>query len=199
MRYASNPDPRALPDELPRRRINGKIALHSDTVYYRNSVSGLVSNGTSTGDIATLINYDSIPDDVVIPNGGFKDYPAGNSSAPVSSGVFQPTFVTKILNPTATSALPTTTPPVPYRFDNENRRQRRNVVELEAKKEKRATVAKIPGFLGAMAQTFFGGSTSDYVSRLLLVERAQADLSPRHQNSPVLQYSYFRGFGLRIN
>ncbi|BGP05783.1 hypothetical protein JCM10049v2_001596 [Rhodotorula toruloides] len=160
--------------------INGKIALHSDTVYYRNSVSGLVSNGTSTGDIATLINYDSIPDDVVIPNGGFKDYPAGNSSAPVSSGVFQPTFVTKILNPTATSALPTTTPPVPYRFDNENRRQRRNVVELEAKKEKRATVAKIPGFLGAMAQTFFGGSTSDY-------------------NSPVLQYSYFRGFGLRIN
>ncbi|BGO97458.1 Polysaccharide lyase family 14 protein [Rhodotorula toruloides ATCC 204091] len=159
--------------------INGRIALRSDTVYYRNSVSGLVSNGTSTGDIATLINYDSIPDDVVIPNGGFKDYPAGNTSAPVSSGVFQPTFVTKILNPTATSALPTTTPPVPYRFDNENRRLRRTVVELEAKK-KRATVATIPGFLGAMAQTFFGGSTSDY-------------------NSPVLQYSYFRGFGLRIN
>lgn len=155
---------RALSDELSRRRINGRIALRSDTVYYRNSVSGLVSNGTSTGDIATLINYDSIPDDVVIPNGGFKDYPAGNTSAPVSSGVFQPTFVTKILNPTATSALPTTTPPVPYRFDNENRRLRRTVVELEAKKEKRATVATIPGFLGAMAQTFFGGSTSDYVS-----------------------------------
>ncbi|BGP22579.1 alginate lyase, polysaccharide lyase family 14 protein [Rhodotorula toruloides] len=160
--------------------INGKIALHSDTVYYRNSIAGLVSNGTSSGDIATLINYDSIPDDIIIPNGGFKDYPAGNSSTSVSGGVVQPTFVTKILNPSAPAALLATTPPVTYRFDNENRRQRRNVVELESKKEKRATIAKVPGFLGAMAQTFFGGSSSDY-------------------NSPVLQYSYFRGFALRIN
>ncbi|GAA6013117.1 hypothetical protein JCM11491_005186 [Sporobolomyces phaffii] len=139
--------------------VNGKIVLHSDSVYYRNSAAGLISNGTAGGGIMDLIDYDSLPADLEIPNGGFKTNPLVNASTPAPT------------------------------------RSKRSVVQLGGERifgqqgrkfvskvpmDKRAKVAVAPTFLGAMAQTFFGGSSDDY-------------------NTPTLQHTYFRRFELAIN
>ncbi|BGP37717.1 hypothetical protein JCM10449v2_001634 [Rhodotorula kratochvilovae] len=175
--------------------INGELVLSSSQVYYRNSAVGLISGGSGPAANSTstvLIDYDALPDDVVIPNGGFR--PAASNA---TDGVFRPSFVTKIVGPTATpTAQPAyedadgvlTATSLP--FDWEARRLRRRLVPLvpapapvpTAALDKRATAVAttVPGFLGAMCQTFFGGSSVDY-------------------NSPTLQHTYFRGFGMRIN
>ncbi|GJN88777.1 hypothetical protein Rhopal_001746-T1 [Rhodotorula paludigena] len=175
--------------------VNNELVLSSSSVYYRNSETGMIGNGTAGNDTMILIDYDSIPDSITIPNGGFKTYP--NTSAPVESGVFQPSYVTKVVRPTATASYADDATSLPYDWEVRRRnRERRSVVPLGGPTtivaraqpkptaavplEKRQTFTPVPGFLGAMAQTFFGGSSVDY-------------------NSPTLQYTYFRGFGLRIN
>ncbi|GAA5932615.1 uncharacterized protein JCM15063_002155 [Sporobolomyces koalae] len=155
--------------------VNGKLVLHSDSVYYRNTQPIKLGNGTAAGNIPDLIDYDSLPDDLIIPNGGFNKNPLETVS-----------------NATATTsdayALPTD-PVVPVK--------RRSVVTLEDPQDKifggkggRKFVSKVPmdkrgvtlpaGFMGAMAQTFFGGSSNDF-------------------NTPILQHTYFRRFELAIN
>lgn len=199
-------------------RVNNELVLSSSSVYYRNSETGLIGNGTAGNDTMVLIDYDSIPDSISIPNGGFKTYP--NTSAPVESGVFQPSFVTKVVRPTATASYADDATSLPYDWEVRRRnRERRSVVPLGGPTtivaqaqpkptaavplEKRQTFTPVPGFLGAMAQTFFGGSSVDYVrlrSVLALLSRdLVADYAVTTQNSPTLQYTYFRGFGLRIN
>ncbi|GAA5922443.1 hypothetical protein JCM3775_005731 [Rhodotorula graminis] len=175
--------------------INGKLVLSSSEVYYRNSAVGQIGTGPSNSTLVPLIDYDALPDTVAIPNGGFKP--------DNGTGVFRPSFVTKVVGPTETATAQQyedtngdiTATSLP--FDWEARRlRRRNSVALATPTptlapvtprrvvalDKRAgTVATtVPGFLGAMCQTFFGGSSIDY-------------------NSPTLQHSYFRSFALRIN
>ncbi|GAA6036980.1 hypothetical protein JCM8097_005489 [Rhodosporidiobolus ruineniae] len=184
--------------------VNGELVLHSDQVYYRNSAVGNVGIPGQNSTSIELIDYDSIPDNVVIPNGGFVNYPSNSTSGGGSNngggGVFSPSFVTKIVQPTATTSSASATGtdaydpgyPTSWAPDAEARRARRErkwvVLDKAAlpaattapELEKRATVASVPGFMGAMVQTFFGGSSNDY-------------------NSPVDQYTYFRGLALEIN
>lgn len=80
--------------------MNDRLALHADTIYYRNSaVGGVVTNDTATN--MTLIDYDNLPDNIVIPNGGFETDPTlpngGNPDLP-----FSLPLVTKIVAPNAT-------------------------------------------------------------------------------------------------
>ncbi|GAA5954385.1 hypothetical protein JCM3765_004444 [Sporobolomyces pararoseus] len=127
--------------------VNGEIVLHSDSVYYRNSAAGLISNGTAGGNIMDLIDYDSLPDDLVIPNGGFKTNP--------------------LLNTTSTLPAPTASTPAKRSKVNlggetekifgQNGRKFVSKVPMH----KRAAAVP-PGFLGTMGQTFFGGSSDDY-------------------------------------
>ncbi|GAA5983412.1 hypothetical protein JCM5350_007641 [Sporobolomyces pararoseus] len=127
--------------------VNGEIVLHSDSVYYRNSAAGLISNGTAGGNIMDLIDYDSLPDDLVIPNGGFKTNPLLNN----------------------TSTLPVPSAPAPAKRSVVNLggqaekifgQNGRKFVSKVPMHKRAAAVA--PGFLGTMGQTFFGGSSDDY-------------------------------------
>ncbi|BGP13614.1 hypothetical protein JCM10213_007790 [Rhodosporidiobolus nylandii] len=174
--------------------VNDKLILHSNQVYYRNSAVGNIvrpvvggSNSTSN-DTVTLIDYDSIPDDVVIPNGGFKTLPS-SSSGYDGNGTFEPSFVTKIIAPTPTSSATTSAAgsddatSTYWAPDAEARRMRRSIAFSPAPTKTASVLekrAKPAGFVGAMVQTFFGGSSDDY-------------------DSPTLQHTYFRGFGLNIN
>ncbi|GAA6056485.1 hypothetical protein JCM3770_007025 [Rhodotorula araucariae] len=177
--------------------INDKLVLSSSQVYYRNSAVGLIGGGPASNTSSTvLIDYDALPADVVIPNGGFRPAVTNGTTA---AGVFRPSFVTKIVGPTAaaTTALPAyedadgvpTATSLPFDWEARRNRLGRRLVALvptpapaargaEKRAEKVATT--VPGFLGAMCQTFFGGSSVDY-------------------NSPTLQHTYFRGFGMRVN
>ncbi|ORY78443.1 hypothetical protein BCR35DRAFT_325423 [Leucosporidium creatinivorum] len=185
--------------------VNDELVLHSDSVYYRNSVVGqVVNNGTSTEPI-TLIDYDSLPDNITIPNGGF-------STVPTESGTFSLPIVTKVVQPTGTNSRLNDPRPNPsdwavkrnkvqFAVETEKKdtpaeprmtvapeggRRRRSLAlaseaSEEQRVEKRATSTSLPtSFAGVMFHTFFGGSTSGY-------------------NSPTLQYSYFNGLALNIN
>ncbi|GAA6003246.1 hypothetical protein JCM10207_001823 [Rhodosporidiobolus poonsookiae] len=164
--------------------INGELVLHSDTVYYRNSAVGnVVLPGQNATDVV-LVDYDALPSDVVIPNGGFTP----------GDGLFQPSYVTKIIQPTSTSSGASATStddsePTSWAWDAEARRKVRRTVALAGPTAspaptappalgKRATT--VTGFVGAMVQTFFGGSSDDY-------------------DSPTLQHTYFKRFELQIN
>ncbi|GAA5881006.1 hypothetical protein JCM1840_007217 [Sporobolomyces johnsonii] len=180
--------------------VNGELVLHSDAVYYRNAVSSAVvtSNSSTTID---LIDYDSLPDNITIPNGGFSSY-SDISNSTTSSSV----QAVKVVDPdTATtfSSSSSSSSGVPNDWQN----KKRALVDLKPRApspapaaiagaaippasrvltrpskvpvEKRATTT-VAGFLGGMMQTFFGGSSDDY-------------------DSPTLQYSYFRTFALNIN
>ncbi|GAA5877385.1 hypothetical protein JCM3774_003582 [Rhodotorula dairenensis] len=149
--------------------VNNKLVLHSDSVYYRNSAAGLISNGTGTGsDSLPLIDYDALPDGFEIPNGGFRTNPLNNSS--VSSSASTAEVVVPASSSSDLTSPATTNSVVPAR-----RRARRVLDSLF----KRKTLT-VPGFSGAMVHTFFGGSSASW-------------------NSPKLQYSYFRGLRLQIN
>ncbi|GAA5890917.1 hypothetical protein JCM8208_003096 [Rhodotorula glutinis] len=175
--------------------INGKLVLSSSEVYYRNSAVGQIGTGPSNSTLVPLIDYDALPDTVSIPNGGFKP--------DNGTGVFRPSFVTKVVGPTVTATAQQyedangdiTATSLPFDWEARRLRRRnsvalatptpapapvtpRRVVALEKRADTIATT--VPGFLGAMCQTFFGGSSIDY-------------------NSPTLQHSYFRSFALRIN
>ncbi|GAA5904012.1 uncharacterized protein JCM6883_002054 [Sporobolomyces salmoneus] len=142
--------------------VNGELVLHSDSVYYRNSAAGMNSNGTSTGDIIDLIDYESLPDDLIIPNGGFKTNPLANTTTQSTSQGSKRSVI-KLGGSDE-------------KIFGQNGRKFVSKVPMH----KRANAAIAPGFLGAMAQTFFGGSSDDY-------------------NSPTLQHTYFRRFELAIN
>ena len=156
----------------PPLRVNNKLVLHSNSVYYRNTAAGLISNGTGTRpENLPLIDYDALPDNVTIPNGGFRTNPLGSVGTSSSSATPAVKAVT----------LPATAPPsstleiAPAPVGPSRRRARRVLDSLF----KRKTLT-VPGFNGAMVQTFFGGSTASW-------------------NSPKLQYSYFRGLRFQIN
>ncbi|GAA5978572.1 hypothetical protein JCM10908_004409 [Rhodotorula pacifica] len=155
--------------------VNNKLVLHSNSVYYRNTAAGLISNGTGTGpDNLPLIDYDALPDNLEIPNGGFKTNPLGGlSSSSSATPAAASSSATSLAPPTSDSsstgdAAPTAAPPA-------QRRSRRIIDSLFKRK-----MLTVPGFNGAMVQTFFGGSTASW-------------------NSPKLQYSYFRGLKMQIN
>ncbi|GAA5877398.1 hypothetical protein JCM16303_003316 [Sporobolomyces ruberrimus] len=155
--------------------VNGQIVLHSDSVYYRNSAAGLNSNGTGNGTIMDLIDYDSLPEDLIIPNGGFKTNPLD----PNNSTVLLPTAP----GPGKRSVIKLGHEDKIFgqsgrKFVSKVPMNQRAPAQVEM--EKRATAPVPPGFLGAMAQTFFGGSSADY-------------------NTPTLQHTYFRRFELAIN
>lgn len=144
-------------------RVNGKIVLHSDSVYYRNSAAGMTSNGTAGGGIMDLIDYDSLPDDLIIPNGGFKTNPLLNTTSTVTV-------------PSATQA-PAKRAVIKLGGGDEKifgKNGRKFVSKVPM--HKRATAAVAPGFLGAMAQTFFGGSSDDYVSLLPHIAHSRSSL-----------------------
>lgn len=173
-------------------RINGELVLSSSQVYYRNSAVGNIGTGPSNSSVVPPIDYDALSDSVTIPNGGFK--PSNET------GVFNPSFVTKVVGPTATATAEgyedangdITATSLPYDWEVRRARQRRRnvvplatptptstlvarrVVELDKRADTVATT--VPGFLGAMCQTFFGGSSTDYVRPL------SASL-PRHFSS----------------
>lgn len=79
----------------------------------------MVNNGTSTEPI-TLIDYDSLPDDLTIPNGGF-------STLPTESGTFSLPIVTKVVQPTGTRSYLNEPRPNPSDWA-----VKRNKVELAA-------------------------------------------------------------------
>lgn len=158
----------------PPPRVNNKLVLHSNSVYYRNTAAGLISNGTGTGPSnLPLIDYDALPDNLTIPNGGFRTNPLGSvvdSSSSTAS-------IVNAVNLPAT-APPSSTPEIEIASTTVGPSQRRARRVLNSL-FKRKTLT-VPGFNGAMVQTFFGGSTASW-------------------NSPKLQYSYFRGLRLQIN
>ena len=152
----------------PPLRVNNKLVLHSDSVYYRNTAAGLISNGTDTGpDNLPLIDYDALPDNITIPNGGFRTNPLG------SVGTSNPAVTAVTLPATASRSSTPETVPAPV---GSSRRRARRVLDSLFKRK----TLTVPGFNGAMVQTFFGGSTASW-------------------NSPKLQYSYFRGLRFQIN
>lgn len=155
-----------------RRRINNKLVLTSSSVYYRNAVlSGGNVNGTAPPPM-NLIDYDAIPDDVAIPNGGFKQYPPVVSTSTISlpTGGFSTSLVSKII----ITPTPTTTRRGIMSYENAEARKRSEAVEptpifraarkvvdlIPTKREdmlaKRAVTTVLPiGFKGMMIGTSF--------------------------------------------
>lgn len=108
-----------------------------------------------------LIDYDSLPEDLIIPNGGFKTNPLD----PNNSTVLLPTAP----GPGKRSVIKLGHEDKIFgqsgrKFVSKVPMNQRAPAPVEM--EKRATAPVPPGFLGAMAQTFFGGSSADYVSLL---------------------------------
>lgn len=143
------------------RRVNNKLVLSSSSVYYRNAVLGGANYNGTAPDPITLIDYDSLPDTLVIPNGGFKSNLLLSTSLPTSTG-FTASLVTKVVA-TATST-PTHRGIESYDHAGAKKRSEeveptpifrmaRRVVDLEAKVvvEKRAVTTALPiGFMGMM-------------------------------------------------
>ena len=176
--------PQALTTSARSCRINGELVLSSSEVYYRNSAVGQIGTGPSNSTLVPLIDYDALPDTVSIPNGGFKP--------DNGTGVFRPSFVTKVVGPTVTATAQQyedangdiTATSLPFDWEARRLRRRnsvalatptpaplapvtpRRVVALDKRADAVATT--VPGFLGAMCQTFFGGSSIDYVRPLSL-------------------------------
>lgn len=95
-------------------RVNNRLALSADSVYYRNSaVGGIVTNGTASN--ITLIDYDNLPADIVIPNGGFVTDPTLGNQPSMSFSL-----ETKVVSPTASPIRGPRTP----RPDLYNKRSR---------------------------------------------------------------------------
>lgn len=142
-------------------------------MYYRNSAAGLTSIGSGTGpDGVPLIDYDALPDNVDIPNGGLRTDPWTVSHLYRSAGVTAPnTPDLESVSPSSSSSDTATPATFPARA-----RHRAARVSAWLKDES----LTVPAFNGAMVHTFFGGSTASW-------------------NSPKLQYSYFRGLRLQIN
>lgn len=122
-------------------RVNGEIVLKSDTVYYRNSVLGNLANGTAVPPVP-LIDYDSLPDNVIIPNGGLTAYPTAAAASSSSTPTFSISLLTKIVGTgTATSQSVETATVVVEPVDWENRKKRRSIkFNQESDLEKRVEV-----------------------------------------------------------
>ncbi|KAM0754315.1 hypothetical protein T439DRAFT_175419 [Meredithblackwellia eburnea MCA 4105] len=181
--------------------VNGELKLSSSQVYYRNTAAGNTANGTAPEPI-TLIDYDSLPSDIIIPNGGFNTTPVVNTTGTTTTATatetsFSLSLNTKIVG-TSTVVSTETVTPTPYDFDNRRRMlKKRNVVELALEKKSRAeegspqmdlekqrwrrATSLLPTmFSGIMFDTFFGGSSVDYAT-------------------PKTVYTYFNKIGLKIN
>ncbi|GAA5959460.1 hypothetical protein JCM21900_003763 [Sporobolomyces salmonicolor] len=175
--------------------VNDELVLHSDSVYYRNAASSAIVTSSSSNTI-DLIDYDSLPDNVTIPNGGFSSYSdiSNSTSSPAVQGakVVDPATVTTFSSSSLSAGVP-----------NDWQNKKRALVDLKRRTPAPAAAAAVPppppvfqrpskvpvekratttvaGFLGGMIQTFFGGSSDDY-------------------DSPTLQYTYFRTLAMRIN
>ena len=137
--------------------VDGELVLSNSETYYRNAPSSKVVAVGATPSNMTLIDYDSLPEDTNIPQGGFDVLPSelDGPADPLTDATGDDSAGD------ATTGL---------------RRRARTSVDLA----KRATVVGVPGFLGIMFDTFFGGSDVSYATK-------------------TTQYSYFKRFSLKIN
>ena len=104
---------RLATDEVIPRRINGKLILSSSTVFYRNLPNIKVGlPGTIPTPRVELIDYDSLPANITIPNGGFArppsfvippSSPASSSSAPMPERTLPIALVSKLALPESIS------------------------------------------------------------------------------------------------
>lgn len=134
---------------MSRNRFNGKLVLHSDTVYYRNPPTSKAAIGASNSS-QPLIDYDSLPDGTIIPNGGF------NSTSQI------PGYTTAKIS--VNGSLPTDpSTGLPSDWENRRKQRRRSTVNLEGRQT--IKTASLPiGFIGTMTHLFFGGSTVAWAS-----------------------------------
>lgn len=187
--------------------INGKLALSSESVFYRNLPNIKVGlPGTIPTPRVELIDYDSLPANITIPNGGFARSPAifiPSPSPPSSSSAIVPESTPTI---TLVSKLALSDQVLAEKLEKEKNKGMRikrqdfsttssegsrnataSPLEEEvfdpsafAEEQKIRTSSYLPiGFIGIMFNTFFGGSDSSWAS-------------------PRTQYCYFNQVSLRI-